>query len=141
LGAFFHELFRAEIYKRNQGRLARQLTAVAVALVIGIGAWCLSEWTAARTDSEVMRFGVPLGLALVGLWSAFRLVNMPAFADFLISVEAEMNKVSWPARSELFRASVVVICVIFVLAFILFMYDLFWRESLQLLNVIERNQS
>ena len=34
---------------------------------------------------------------------------MPAFADFLIAVEAEMNKVSWPTRTELFRGSMVVI--------------------------------
>ena len=49
---------------------------------------------------------------------------MPAFADFLISVEGEMNKVSWPSRSELFRASLVVILVIFSLAAILYAYDL-----------------
>jgi preprotein translocase subunit SecE len=50
-------------------------------------------------------------------------VNIPSFADFLISVEGEMNKVSWPSRGELFRASVVVILVIFFLAFLLFAYD------------------
>ena len=33
-------------------------------------------------------------------------VNLPVFADFLIAVEAEMNKVSWPTRGELFRGSV-----------------------------------
>jgi preprotein translocase subunit SecE len=48
---------------------------------------------------------------------------MPAFADFLISVEGEMNKVSWPSRSELFRASIVVMVVIFFLAFLLYGYD------------------
>ena len=36
---------------------------------------------------------------------------MPAFADFLIAVEAEMNKVSWPTRHELIRASMVVMLV------------------------------
>jgi preprotein translocase subunit SecE len=34
-----------------------------------------------------------------------------------------MNKVSWPSRHELFRASVVVILVIFFLAALLFGYD------------------
>jgi preprotein translocase subunit SecE len=65
----------------------------------------------------------PLIVLVVGLWVSFRIVNVPRFADFLISVEAEMNKVSWPSRSELFRASVVVIVVIFFLAATLFMYD------------------
>jgi preprotein translocase subunit SecE len=35
-----------------------------------------------------------------------------------------MNKVSWPSRGELFRASIVVMLVIFFLAGLLFFYDL-----------------
>jgi preprotein translocase subunit SecE len=38
-----------------------------------------------------------------------------------------MNKVSWPSRTELFRASLVVILVIFFLAGLLFGYDLLLR--------------
>ena len=56
-------------------------------------------------------------------WSTF-----PAFADFLIAVEAEMNKVSWPTRTELFRASMVVLIVIFALAVVLAGYDMFWKR-------------
>jgi preprotein translocase subunit SecE len=56
---------------------------------------------------------------------------MPTFADFLISVEGEMNKVSWPSRSELFRASLVVILVIFFLAALLFAYDYILTVALQ----------
>ena len=52
---------------------------------------------------------------------------MPTFADFLIAVEAEMNKVSWPSRGELFRASIVVMLVIFVLAAVLFGFDVMWE--------------
>jgi len=64
----------------------------------------------------------------VGLWAAFRLVQLPKFADFLISVEGEMNKVTWPKRGELFRASIVVMVVIFLLAGLLFFYDLVWKS-------------
>jgi preprotein translocase subunit SecE len=74
-----------------------------------------------------LQFGVPFLLLLVGAWIAYRAVNLPAFADFLIAVEAEMNKVSWPTWSELFRASLVVIIVIFALAAILFGFDIFWK--------------
>ena len=59
----------------------------------------------------------------LGAWISFRIVNLPKFADFLISVEAEMNKVSWPTSGELWRASMVVIAVIFFLAGLLFFYD------------------
>ena len=58
---------------------------------------------------------------------AYRLVNVPAVADFLIAVEAEMNKVSWPTRSELIRASTVVLVMMLALAVILAGYDIFWK--------------
>ena len=73
-------------------------------------------------------------LLAVGLWASFRIVQMPTFADFLISVEGEMNKVSWPSRGELFRASLVVILVIFFLAALLFAYDLVLTEILSFLD-------
>ena len=64
---------------------------------------------------------------MLGWWIAYRIVNVPVFADFLVAVEAEMNKVSWPTRSELFRASVVVLFTIFALATLLAVYDTAWR--------------
>ena len=62
-----------------------------------------------------------------GVWIAYRLVNVPSFADFLIAVEAEMNKVSWPTRGELVRASIVVLFTIFMLSGIPFMFDFLWK--------------
>jgi preprotein translocase subunit SecE len=53
----------------------------------------------------------------------------------LIAVEAEMNKVSWPTRAELLRSSIVVIFSIFLLALILFGYDMFWRAFLDVLGI------
>jgi preprotein translocase subunit SecE len=113
-------MFNASRYKRSQGRIARQVTGGAIALVFAVLAWRMFE--VAQTDTS--RYVVPGILLAVGVWIAFRIVNIPSFADFLISVEAEMNKVSWPGRTELWRASMVVIVVIFLLAGILFAYDL-----------------
>ena len=112
-------MFDTSRYKRSQGKVARQLTVVALAAVVGVGAWLLSE----MADDVIGRYVIPLVVLTAGLWASWRIVNIPRFADFLISVEAEMNKVSWPTRSELLRASVVVIFVIFFLAGLLFVYD------------------
>lgn len=112
-------MFTSSRYKRSQGRIARQLTFLALAAVAAIGAWKISE----GNDGNVWRYLVPLAVAGAGAWAAFRVVNIPSFADFLIAVEAEMNKVSWPSRAELFRASLVVIVVIFLLTLILLLYD------------------
>lgn len=135
-GSLWGELLSASVYKRNQGRVARQLTFAALAAVIGIGVWRLAQLLAVLygggaagmggEDFGVVRFVVPAVLLAIGLWVAYRAVNVPWFADFLIAVEAEMAKVSWPTGDEVFRSSVVIIFLIFALAAILAGYDLFW---------------
>ena len=135
-GSLLGELFSAAVYKRNQGRIARQLTFVALALVIGIGVWRLAQLLTVLSggvgafgggaDFGLVRFVLPAALLALGLWVAYRIVNVPWFADFLIAVEAEMAKVSWPSGDEVFRSSAVIIFLIFALAAILAGYDLFW---------------
>lgn len=130
-GSLLGELFSAAVYKRNQGRIARQLTGVALAAVIGIGVWRLTQLASVLgfgggPDYGVLRMAVPGALLALGLWLAYRIVNVPWFADFLIAVEAEMAKVSWPSGDEVFRSSAVIIFLIFALAAILAGYDLFW---------------
>jgi preprotein translocase subunit SecE len=121
MAAMVQELFRFGFYKRNQGRIARQATFGALVVIVALGCWRLSQY---YSDQDApLRVWTPLVLLAIGLWASFRVVQMPAFADFLISVEGEMNKVSWPDRGELFRASLVVILVIFFLAALLFAYD------------------
>jgi preprotein translocase subunit SecE len=117
-------MFRSSRYKRNQGRIARQLTFAAMAATVAIGAWKISS----AADDNLGRYIVPLAVLAAGAWAAFRIVNIPRFAEFLISVENEMNKVSWPSRTELYRASMVVIVVIFLLTAILLAYDLVLRS-------------
>jgi preprotein translocase subunit SecE len=63
------------------------------------------------------------------------LVNWPKFADFLISVEAEMTKVSWPTKTELYRASLVVIFTMALMAVVLFVFDLVWQAIFDWLRV------
>jgi preprotein translocase subunit SecE len=115
-------MFTASRYKRSQGRIARQVTLGAILAVFAVMAWRFSD-AGLTNDYKTDKFFIPLAVAALGAWIAFRIVNIPSFADFLISVEAEMNKVSWPSRGELYRASLVVIVVIFLLTAILFVYD------------------
>lgn len=122
MGALVQELFKFDLYKRSQGRVVRQVTFAALAIIVALGCWSLSN-EMQDVDSQAARYLVPLGLLAAGVWTCFRLVQYPQFADFLISVEAEMNKVAWPKRRELINASVVVIFVIFVMAALLFAFD------------------
>jgi preprotein translocase subunit SecE len=163
VATLWRDLFSMGFYKRSQGRVARQATFIVLAVVVALAGWSLLDYMsdkvlpftnlllagdAANGDGAAggkatydavngyARYLVPMALVFGGVWLAFRAVNVPRIADFLIAVEAEMNKVSWPSRAEMFRATLVVIFTIFGLAIILFGYDLLWRGLLQLLGVL-----
>ena len=132
--SFLQNMFQAGLYKRNQGRITRQVTFAAIAITILLGCWRLHQ-SAAPTDMW-MRIGVPGGLLCLGLWIAYRIVNLATFADFLISVEAEMSKVSWPTKTELVRGSMVVLITILFLAGFLAMFDFLWAMVFKYLGIV-----
>jgi len=127
-------LFQTGLYKRHQGRITRQVTFFALVGGFGFGCWRLSREL--MNYGTAWQIGVPLAVFAACAWVAYRLVNLPRFADFLIAVEAEMAKVSWPTRSELIRSSMVVIATIVGLAAILFAYDWFWTFLFSRLGVV-----
>ena len=129
-------LLAAEIYKRNQGRLSRQMTVLALWILVVLGCYTLSVGPLGDFRNPWIRLGIPTAIALVGAWIAYRAVNYPRFADFLVSVEAEMAKVSWPTTDELYRATVVVIAFMFLLAAMLFGFDTIWQWFFRLIGVI-----
>ena len=75
-----------------------------------------------------MALGVSLGITFLGLWTTYRIIHWPRFADFLISVEAEMDKVTWSDWGELKRATVVVLVTMVILTAVLFLFDVFWQR-------------
>ncbi|MDC3224676.1 preprotein translocase subunit SecE [Mariniblastus sp.] len=128
------ELFQVGLYKPNQGRIVRQITFLTTAFL-----GCLIAWEIKRSPLMgglgAEAYLVMLGIAAAMVWFSFRLVNYSVFADFLIAVEAEMNKVSWPTRRELWNASVVVIFVIFSMAAFLFLFDALWTKVFELIGI------
>jgi preprotein translocase subunit SecE len=75
-------------------------------------------------------------ILLFGMWFGYRLVQWVLFADFLISVEGEMAKVSWPSRSELHMATIVVLTVFFILSGVLYTYDLIFVALFKFMGVV-----
>jgi preprotein translocase subunit SecE len=122
---FVHELLRAEIYKRSQGRIVRQVTCLSIWVACALAAWQMHVYMKAVMVNVplAVTYVLPGIVLLLGIWLGYRIVNLPSFADFLIAVEAEMNKVSWPSRTELIRSSMVVIILMFGLTIVLFTYD------------------
>ena len=134
-------------YKRTQGQRVRRGTILGILVLVGSGIYTLmshrtlnfgvpdhNHWVLALpfTDGRTIvllpyvRFTVPILLAAASLWLAYRIVNVPAFADFLIATEAELNKVSWTTPKRLKQDTIVVLITVILLTLFLFVVDLAW---------------
>lgn len=136
--SFWPEVFATKLYKPNSGRIVRQVTAAAVAVIVLFAAWKLHVFLNTTYEIEPAgSLGAACALAVAGIWVAFRLVNWPRFAEFLIDVEIEMSKVSWASWDYLVRATIVVIAVMFLMGLSLFLYDMFWRWFFRLIGFLD----
>jgi preprotein translocase SecE subunit len=132
--------FHTNAYKRSQGRRLRQYTIMGLLVLTLSGVYSMMhrdilpagdlvykmpfglENFTALTDQQ---YSVPLLLGVGAIWLAWRTVNIPTFADFLIATEAEMNKVSWSSRKRLFQDTIVVLVTTLLLTLFLLVIDLF----------------
>lgn len=133
--AFFGNFLRLDTYKPMQGRQARLWTGVGLGLLVIAGIYSL--YTYQLADSKpLVAFGVPALVALVLAWVVWRLTQYPPFVDFLVATEAEMNKVSWTTKDDLYRATIVVLVTVLVLSVYLFGVDMVWSGLLRLIGVL-----
>jgi preprotein translocase SecE subunit len=77
-----------------------------------------------------VRYTLPLLLSALAIWVAWRVVNVPTFADFLIATEAEVNKVSWTTRRRLIQDTIVVLVTVLLFTVFLFVVDVAWAKIL-----------
>jgi preprotein translocase SecE subunit len=132
--------FHAAAYKRILGQRVRRLTMLGILLLGGTGVYSLyvqgvlpDDWVLSMPydlNSFVLlpdaRLMIPLLLMILTLWVAYRAVNVPSFAEFLIATEAEMNKVSWTPRRRLGQDTIVVLATTLLMALFLLVVDIFW---------------
>jgi preprotein translocase SecE subunit len=146
--------FTSTPYKKSQGQRVRRGTILGILVLAGCGIYTLlnhgtlnaaKDWivvlpfTSGRYVPLLpdMRFTVPLVLAALSLWLAYRVVNLPMFADFLIATEAELNKVSWTTRRRLIQDTAVVLVTVLLLTLFLFLVDQGWAWALTRVGVLQ----
>jgi len=120
--------------------MTRQFTAVAIGVVLFFGSWTLKDFWVIRVweiENPGLQNGIPFAVFALGAWITYRLVNYPRFADFLISVEAEMDKVSWASWPELYRSTIVVIFTMLFLGVTLFLFDVVWQMLFTWVGVLK----
>jgi preprotein translocase subunit SecE len=132
---FLANLVRTGRHKPRQGRYARLYTVLGLGVVLVLGAWRLYETL--LSSSPATRFGIPALVALVLGWLLYRTVEFPPFVEFLIATEAEMNKVSWTSKDDLYRATTVVLSTVVLMSVFLFGVDWIWSNLLQIIGVLK----
>jgi preprotein translocase SecE subunit len=142
-------------YKKSQGMRVRRGTILGILGLVGCGIYTMlahriletgpQNWqvaipfTAGHTWVILpdVRFTLPILLAAAAIWGAYRIVSYPAFADFLIATEAELNKVSWSPWSKLKQDTIVVLVTVLLLTFFLFVVDQGWAWLLTRVGVVQ----
>ncbi|HYO10638.1 MAG TPA: preprotein translocase subunit SecE [Tepidisphaeraceae bacterium] len=138
-GGFFH------IHKKGQGYWTRMGTAGAALLIglltasflyqhlpVWIGAAGVDQ-RAARSTSVYIITALLAGYGLLVFW----LMNKPDNADFLIATDSEMKKVNWTTRKELIGSTKVVIIFMFLIALLLFVFDIVFGYLFYFLTVLK----
>ena len=118
------------IYKKGQGKYTRLCSGFAGAIFAALGCWRLyfmldaADWNISNRAHLWISTMVPVGLfagfAILIIW----LMNKPSVADFMISSEGEMKKVSWSSKQEIIVSTTVVIVVVILMAVLLGVTDL-----------------
>lgn len=124
-----------KIYKRGQGYYTRLYTALISFAIVAIGCYVLYQKLQSLDNIWVGTL-VPAGICAVFAGVIFWIVNKPNIADFMISAEGEIKKVSWSSRKEITNSTIIVITVVAIMACLLWASDngffLFFTEVLNI---------
>lgn len=131
------------MYKKNQGVIAKVSLLVTISLLLLYVSNGIYEYFILRELIEVVGLKLTLGhiLGTVFFLVTFPLTGYLLFynkkvVDFLVEVEGELRKVTWPEykpfsiRTELWRSSFVVITAMVVISVCVFIMDLIWQYIL-----------
>lgn len=124
-------------YKKTQGRPTRQ---IALCVVVACFSWLLvsagnlvprslREWLFGFVGIRPTIGWLGVCVVLVGVsgFVALAVLNRPRWADFLISVQAEIDKVTWPSKAEVRKATIVVLVLLVGMAVVIFLFDVVWQ--------------
>lgn len=141
LSAFMRELLKVNLYKPSQGKVARRATFIGLLLIFVTGSWAMVRdnvfgWAASIFGNSNPTMIIAALSLLLGGWLSYRLINFPPFADFLASVEAEMIKVSWPSKNELFSTTKVVLIFMGMFIAVVYLYDFTFDVLLSLVKSV-----
>jgi preprotein translocase SecE subunit len=121
------------IYKKGQGWYTRVNSAIALGLVVLLGA----HWLAFDVFANARLFGMEpvytraivfLVISMIFGAVGYHLIGRKQnVVDFMIAVEGEMKKVNWSSRKEIMGSTYIVISMTVFIALCCFILDLVFQ--------------
>lgn len=123
-------------YKKNQGRPTRQ---IALCAGIAILSWFLLSVVSLfwKKKTGLPWLGISVGTIAVSAFISTVLLNRPKWADFLISIQQEIDRVTWPSGAEVKRATIVVLGLLASMSVLIFGFDLLWQWVFELIGFLQ----
>ena len=123
------------IYNWPQARLLRTLAVIAVLIITADLGWSAYGYISSSIEQSSSADGLQTATAVsAGLYSLLALVAgvggllavlvIPRSAQYLIEVEQEVRKVTWPDRPTVIRSTIVITIMTVILALFIFGVDL-----------------
>jgi preprotein translocase SecE subunit len=118
-----------KIYKKGQGKYTRLCSGFGWGIIAGLGCWRLYSRLEAGSLGVWAETMIPAILFALLAFLVVWILNKPLVADFMIAAEGEIKKVSWSSRKEIAVSTFIVILVVFFMAALLGITDLFFRTT------------
>jgi len=115
------------IYKNNQAKYTRLCSAFGFGLIAAMGCLLLYRKLEGADFGLWVSTMVPVGVFAGIAFLIFWLSNKPSVADFLISAEGEVKKVSWSSRKEIAVSTFIVIVFVVIMATLLGIADISFK--------------
>ena len=131
------------IYKKGQGywtRMGTLLAVVVLGLMLAYTLWNQIPASFFQNDPSTgkqVALWVAVGFLAVYFFISLRMMNKPSNVDFLIATDSEMKKVNWTSKKELIGSTKVVIIFMFLIAFLLFAFDICFGYIFYWLDVLK----
>ncbi|MFN0058546.1 MAG: preprotein translocase subunit SecE [Planctomycetota bacterium] len=123
-------------YKRKQGKTARQISLCAAS---GCLSWILIQFSSLFVVRQAGTFWLALCVLeiVLSLVVSLLILEKPRAADFLISVQSEVDRITWPSSEEVKRATLVVLVLITSMACTIFAFDMLWQWVFQVIGFLQ----
>ena len=124
------------IYEWPKGSIIRVVLAIVagvVAVDFAIAAWGgYDAWQASTQQDRGMLLVSPIVYAMLavglGLGGLFAVLVHPKSGQFLIEVQKELAKVTWPTRPDVIRSTIIIAILTVILAVAIFAVDALNQE-------------